>query len=82
MQERERMAGRPAMDHLEQLHDASVSIWLDTLSRQLVVSRATAALIAAYAVAGATSNPTSFAKAITPSDRHLRPLPLPRSPGR
>jgi hypothetical protein len=47
-----------------------------------VVSRATAALIAACAVAGATSNPPSFAKAITPSDRRLRPLPLPRSPGR
>ncbi len=70
------------MNQIEQLHDASVSIWLDTLSRQLVVSRATAALIAAYAVAGGTSNPTSFAEAITPSDRHLRPLPLPRSPGR
>ena len=82
MKEQERTAGRPAMNHIEQLHDASVSIWLDTLSRQLVVSRATAALIAAYTVAGGTSNPTSFAEAITPSDRHLRPLPLPRSPGR
>ena len=70
------------MNRLEQLHDAGVSISLDTLLRQLVDSGAFAALIAAYAVAGATSNPTSFTEAITRSDRHLRPLPLPRLPGR
>jgi transaldolase len=53
---------------LEQLHDASVSIWLDTLSRGLLDSGHFATLIADYAVTGATSNPTIFARAITGSD--------------
>jgi transaldolase len=58
------------MNRLEQLHDAGVSIWLDTLSRELVDGGGFAALIADYAVTGATSNPTIFAKAITGSDRY------------
>jgi len=53
---------------LGQLHDAGVSIWLDTLSRQLLQSGEFAALIRDYGVTGATSNPTIFAKAITGSD--------------
>jgi transaldolase len=56
------------MNRLQQLHDAGVSIWLDTLSRELLDSGAFAALIADSAVTGATSNPTIFAKAITGSD--------------
>jgi transaldolase len=56
------------MNRLEQLHDAGVSIWLDTLSRELVDGGAFAGLIADCAVTGATSNPTIFAKAITGSD--------------
>jgi transaldolase len=58
------------MNRLAQLHDAGVSIWLDTLSRELLDSGAFAALIADRAVTGATSNPTIFAKAITGSDRY------------
>jgi transaldolase len=58
------------MNRLEQLHDAGVSIWLDTLSRELLDSGAFAALIAGDAVTGATSNPTIFANAITTSDRY------------
>ena len=58
------------MNRLQQLHDAGVSIWLDTLSRELLDSGAFAALIADCAVTGATSNPTIFAKAITGSDRY------------
>ncbi len=58
------------MNRLEQLHDVGVSIWLDTLSRELLDSGAFAALIAGGAVTGATSNPTIFAKAITTSDRY------------
>jgi transaldolase len=54
--------------NLRLLHEAGVSIWLDTLSRQLLRSGAFAALISAYSVTGATSNPTIFAKAITSSD--------------
>jgi transaldolase len=58
------------MNRLDQLHDAGVSIWLDTLSRELLDSGAFAALIADCAVTGATSNPTIFAKAITGSDAY------------
>jgi transaldolase len=58
------------MNRLEQLHDAGVSIWLDTLSRELIDGGRFASLIADCAVTGATSNPTIFAKAITGSDRY------------
>jgi transaldolase len=58
------------MSRLQALHDAGVSIWLDTLSRELLDSGEFARLIADYAVTGATSNPTIFAKAITGSDRY------------
>jgi transaldolase len=58
------------VNRLEQLHDVGVSIWLDTLSRELLDSGAFAALIAGDAVTGATSNPTIFATAITTSDRY------------
>ena len=54
--------------NLNQLHQAGVSIWLDTLSRELLDSGDFAALIRDYSVTGATSNPTIFAKAITTSD--------------
>jgi transaldolase len=53
---------------LEQLHEAGVSIWLDTLSRQLLSTGSFAELIRDFSVTGATSNPTIFAKAITGSD--------------
>jgi transaldolase len=58
------------MNPLEQLHNRGVSIWLDTLSRGLLDTGAFATLVAEYAVTGATSNPTIFAKAITGSDRY------------
>ena len=56
------------MNRLQRLHDAGVSIWLDTLSRELLESGEFSTLIADLAVTGATSNPTIFAKAITGSD--------------
>ncbi len=56
------------MNRLRSLHDAGVSIWLDTLSRELLDSGTFATLIAESAVTGATSNPTIFARAITGSD--------------
>ena len=58
------------MNRLQSLHDAGVSIWLDTLSRELLESGEFARLVADHAVTGATSNPTIFAKAITGSDRY------------
>lgn len=54
--------------NLHRLHETDVSIWLDTLSRQLLQSGKFAALIRDFSVTGATSNPTIFAKAITGSD--------------
>src|SRR4051794_41837114 len=55
---------------LERLHDAGVSIWLDTLSRELLETGDFADLVSDFAVTGATSNPTIFARAITGSDRY------------
>jgi transaldolase len=54
--------------NLNQLHQAGVSIWLDTLSRELLNTGEFAGLIRDYSITGATSNPTIFAKAITSSD--------------
>ena len=61
-------AGAPEVNRLQLLHDAGVSIWLDSLSRELLDSGGFDRLIAGSAVTGATSNPTIFAKAITGSD--------------
>jgi len=58
------------MNRLRALHDAGVSIWLDTLSRELLDSGEFAELIANFAVSGATSNPTIFAQAITGSESY------------
>ncbi|HEX6027294.1 MAG TPA: transaldolase [Solirubrobacter sp.] len=52
------------------LRDAGVSIWLDTLSRELLDSGEFARLIRECSVTGATSNPTIFAAAILGSDRY------------
>ena len=60
--------------NLKRLHDAGVSIWLDTLSRELLESGGFAALIREFSVTGATSNPTIFARAITSSDLYDEPL--------
>ena len=56
--------------NLQRLRQAGVSIWLDTLSRELLQTGEFAGLIDDYGVTGATSNPTIFAKAITDSDRY------------
>jgi transaldolase len=58
------------MGRLQQLHEAGVSIWLDTLSRELLETGEFERLVREFAVTGATSNPTIFAKAITDSDRY------------
>ena len=63
-------ARQQLMNRLQQLHQAGVSIWLDTLSRELLDTGAFRRLIDDSAVTGATSNPTIFAKAITGSDRY------------
>jgi transaldolase len=58
------------MNRLQALHNAGVSIWLDTLSRELLDSGEFTRLITDCAVTGATSNPTIFAKAITGSESY------------
>ena len=62
--------GAGITDRLGALHDAGVSIWLDTLSRELLDTGEFARLVDDCHVTGATSNPTIFAKAITGSDRY------------
>ena len=62
------------MNRLERLRQAGVSVWLDTLSRELLDSGELERLVGEYAVTGATSNPTIFAKAITESDRYDQQL--------
>ena len=58
------------MGRLQDLHKAGVSIWLDTLSRELLETGQFKRLVQDFAVTGGTSNPTIFAKAITSSDRY------------
>ena len=63
-------SGGPVTDRLHALQAAGVSIWLDTLSRELLDTGEFARLVDRCHVRGATSNPTIFAKAITSSDRY------------
>lgn len=58
------------MDRLHALQEAGVSIWLDTLSRDLLDDGEFARLVDRRHVTGATSNPTIFAQAITSSSRY------------
>src|SRR3954453_10662723 len=67
---------RATTSRMRALHDTGVSIWLDTLSGELLDSGTFATLIADFSVTGATSNSTVFAQGIAGSDRyyrHLRP---------
>ena len=62
------------MSRVDALRDAGVSVWLDTLSRELLASGAFAELVEDYGVTGATSNPTIFAKAMSGSAGYDDPL--------
>jgi transaldolase len=57
-------------DPLAELNRMGVSIWLDDLSRQRLVTGSLAGLVAHQHVVGVTTNPTIFAKAITSSDAY------------
>ena len=57
-------------DALAALSKAGVSIWLDDLSRERLVSGSLAGLAARDHVVGVTTNPSIFAKAITGSDAY------------
>jgi transaldolase/glucose-6-phosphate isomerase len=65
------------MNRLQELHAAGVSIWLDTIRRNLITSGELARMITEDALTGVTSNPTIFEKAISGSndyDEILREL--------
>lgn len=53
---------------LQELSDAGVSVWIDSLSREMLHSGALAALMADDSVVGMTSNPTIFQKALAEGD--------------
>lgn len=57
-----------ADSRLQELSDAGVSVWIDSLSREMLDSGALAALMAEDAVVGVTSNPTIFQKALAEGD--------------
>jgi transaldolase len=57
-------------DPLAALGQAGVSIWLDDLSRERLVSGSLADLIANRRVVGVTTNPSIFAKAISQGDAY------------
>ena len=57
-------------DTLRTLSEAGVSIWLDDLSRERLVSGSLADLAARDHVVGVTTNPSIFAKAITGTDAY------------
>src|SRR4051794_1064554 len=62
--------GCPMADQtrLQELSAAGVSVWIDSLSREMLDSGQLAALIAADSVVGVTSNPTIFQKAMAEGD--------------
>ncbi|MGP3925931.1 transaldolase [Streptomyces sp. 8N616] len=57
-------------DPLTALSACGVSVWLDDLSRERLVSGSLAELVADNHVVGVTTNPTIFAKAITAGDAY------------
>jgi len=58
------------MSAVRQLRDAGVSIWLDTLSRDLLDSGRFAGYVRDFGVSGVTSNPTIFERALSGSDSY------------
>src|SRR5260370_5170145 len=62
-------------DNLEALARAGVSIWLDDLSRERLVSGSLASLAARDHVVGVTTNPSIFAPAIAHSDAYAPQIP-------
>ncbi len=55
---------------LQQLSDAGVSVWIDSLSREMLDSGELARLVADDSVTGVTSNPSIFQKALASGDRY------------
>ncbi|MFF3020848.1 transaldolase [Streptomyces sp. NPDC057939] len=68
------MSGPTAPDRLAALSDAGVSVWLDDLSRELLVGGELKGLIVDNHVVGVTTNPTIFASALSKGDRYTAQL--------
>jgi len=58
----------PQNENLAQLSKAGVSVWLDDLSRDRILTGDLQSLVDEYSVVGVTTNPTIFAAAISGSD--------------
>src|SRR5215213_5103700 len=54
--------------NLAELSEAGVSVWLDDLSRERILTGDLQSLVEEYSVVGVTTNPTIFAAAISGSD--------------
>jgi transaldolase len=61
-------------DPLADLSDAGVSVWLDDLSRELLVGGGLNNLVADRHVVGVTTNPTIFASALSHGERYTDQL--------
>ena len=59
-----------ARSRLHELSARGVSVWFDTLSRDLLETGELARMIDEDAVVGVTSNPTIFQKALAEGDRY------------
>ena len=59
-----------AKSRLHELSAAGVSVWIDSLSREMLASGELARLMEEDAVVGVTSNPTIFQKALSEGDRY------------
>jgi transaldolase len=63
-----------AASRLHELSEHGVSVWFDTLSRDLLETGELARMMKEDAVVGVTSNPTIFQKALAEGDRYDRQL--------
>lgn len=59
-----------ANPNLQKLSAAGVSVWIDSLSREMLASGELARLMAEDSVVGVTSNPSIFQKALAEGDRY------------
>jgi transaldolase len=57
-------AGGETMNALQRLHDAGQSLWLDNITRQLLISGRWRRYIDEFSITGLTSNPAIFEHAI------------------
>jgi transaldolase len=64
------MTGNARPDPLAELSARGVAVWLDDLSRELLVSGELQSLITGRHVVGVTTNPTIFASALAKGDRY------------